>query len=72
MSTMTAAMLHVRYNGQSVDHPLETVGLELTATDSEVKSRIASLLDVAADKLRDFVVDRSPSGFTVRPQAVFG
>ena len=43
------------------------------STDREIKRALARHLEVPAEKLRDYVVDRHQTGnMTVRPEAVFG
>jgi hypothetical protein len=67
------ALLHVRFNGQSFDLPLETLDLGSGSSEREVKQRVASNLEVDVSRLRDYVVDRHANGnMTLRPEAVFG
>jgi hypothetical protein len=64
---------HVRFDGRSLDLPLDELDLSLASTDDEIKRSVARHLEVAENKLRDYVVDRHESGnLTVRPAAVFG
>lgn len=68
-----AAVIHVRYAGRSFD--ISMIGMDLTPTsnDDRVKHEIARFLDVADDRLDDYVIDRHANGnLTIRPQAVFG
>ena len=67
------AVVHVRFDGRSLDLPLPDLGVGPGAADAEIKRALARQLDVAAEKLRDYVVDRHQTGnITVRPEAVFG
>ena len=68
-------MLHVRYDGRSVD--VQISGARLRAlrgsSDREVKRDAAALLGISPHLLADHVVDRPPRGaLIVRPQAVYG
>jgi hypothetical protein len=66
-------LLHVRYNGRSVDIPLSDLDVGPAMNDRQVKESAARYLDVAAREFRDYVVDRHDTGnMTIRPQAVFG
>ncbi|HET6246272.1 MAG TPA: hypothetical protein VFE47_01130 [Tepidisphaeraceae bacterium] len=67
------AVIHVRFAGRSFD--ISMIGLDLmpASTDRQVKREIAGYLQVADERLDDYVVDRHPNGnLTIRPEAVFG
>jgi hypothetical protein len=67
------AVLHVRFDGRSLDVPLSVLDIGPASTDVEIKRALARHLEFPADKLRDYVVDRHQTGnLTVRPEAVFG
>jgi hypothetical protein len=67
------AVLHVRFDGRSLDIPLEDLDLGPRSDDREIKRALARHLDVPAAKLSDYTVDRHATGnLTVRPEAVFG
>ena len=67
------AVLHVRFDGRSLDVPLSGLDIGPSSPDLEVKRALARHLEVPAEKLRDYVVDRHQTGnMTVRPEAVFG
>jgi hypothetical protein len=67
------AVLHVRFDGRSLDIPLHVLDIGPASADSEIKRALARHLDVSVEKLRDYVVDRHQTGnLTVRPEAVFG
>jgi hypothetical protein len=71
--TNGAAVLHVRFEGRSVDIPLSDLDMGRLPGDGEVKQAVARYLDVSVDKFRHYVVDRHETGnLTVRPEAVFG
>lgn len=67
------AVLHVRFDGRSLDLPLGEINVGLGADDREIKGALARHLDVPEAHLRDYTVDRHETGnLTVRPEAVFG
>lgn len=67
------ALLHVRFAGRSLDIPLSTLDLGNVSDDGQIKRSVARYLDVTDEKLRDYTVDRHPTGnMTLRPEAVFG
>ena len=67
------AVLHVRFDGRSLDVPLSDLDIGPASADPEIKRALARHLEVPAEKLRDYVVDRHETGnLTVRPEAVFG
>ena len=68
-----AHVLHVRFEGRSLDIPLSDLDVGPVSLDSEIKQALAGYLDVAVEKFRHYVVDRHETGnLTVRPEAVFG
>jgi hypothetical protein len=67
------AVVHVRFDGRSLDLPLADLGLGADPSDHDVRRAVARHLEVGEARLRDYVVDRHATGnLTVRPQAVFG
>jgi hypothetical protein len=67
------AVVHVRFDGRSVDVPLNDLDVGPGSVDVDVKRALARHLEVPEGKLRDYVVDRHETGnLTVRPEAVFG
>jgi len=67
------AVLHVRFDGRSLDLPLQDLEVGPASADSEIKRALARFLEVPAAKLGDYTVDRHETGnLTVRPEAVFG
>ena len=68
-----AALLHVRFEGRSLDVQLSDLDVGPASSDADVKRALAAYLDVPVDKFRHYVVDRHETGnLTVRPEAVFG
>ncbi len=67
------AVLHIRFEGRSLDIPLSDLDVGQLSSDNEVKQAVAQYLDVPVEKFRHYVVDRHDSGnLTIRPEAVFG
>lgn len=67
------AVLHVRFDGRSLDVPLGDLDVGTASEDREIKRALARHLEVAERALRDYTVDRHETGnLTVRPEAVFG
>ena len=68
-----AALLHVRYDGRSVDIPLDDLDVGRLSSDRQIKDATARYLNVAPRELNSYVVDRHDTdNMTIRPQAVFG
>jgi len=66
-------VLHVRFEGKSLDIPQHELDVGGRSSDRAVKTALASYLDVAASRFRNYVVERHENGnITVRPEAVFG
>jgi hypothetical protein len=67
------AVVHIRFEGRSLDIPQGDLDVGPASSDNEIKRELARHLDVSVDKLRDYVIDRHDTGnMTVRPEAVFG
>jgi hypothetical protein len=67
------AVVHIRFDGRSLDIPQDTLDVGVASSDRDVKRALAGYLEVPEAKLRDYVVDRHETGnLTVRPAAVFG
>jgi hypothetical protein len=67
------AVMHVRFDGRSLDISLGDLDVATAADDRQIKRALAAYLEVPESQLRDYVVDRHPTGnLTLRPQAVFG
>ena len=66
-------VLHIRFEGKSFDIPQHELDIGSQSSDRQVKSALASYLDVAESRFRDYVIERHENGnLTVRPEAVFG
>lgn len=66
-------MVHVRFEGRSLDVTERALELRDNMNATEIKERVARHLDVDTRRLRDYVVDRVPNGnVIVRPEAVYG
>ncbi len=66
-------MVHIRFEGRSVDVVETQLGITASMSDMAVKERVARHLDVNSDRLSAYVIDRRPSGdLIVRPEAVYG
>ncbi|MEM7624018.1 MAG: hypothetical protein AAF333_00165 [Planctomycetota bacterium] len=73
VSNIDNQVLHVRFEGRSVDIPLSDLDVGTLSQDQEIKNALAAYLDVPARKFGPYVVDRHQTGnLTVRPEAVFG
>ena len=67
------AVLHIRFDGRSLDIPLARLDVGVGSDDRAIKRALARHLEVPEAKLRDYTVDRHETGnLTVRPEAVFG
>jgi hypothetical protein len=67
------AVVHIRFEGRSLDIPQAELDVGAASSDNEIKRALASYLEVPQAKLRDYVIDRHETGnMTVRPEAVFG
>jgi len=66
-------VVHVRFEGRSLDLDENQLGLRANMNDDAVKARVAGHLDVSPKRLQSYVIDRRPSGdLIVRPEAVYG
>lgn len=66
-------MVHIRFEGRSLDIAETQLGITASMTDGAVKERVSRHLDVNIHRLADYVVDRRPSGdLIIRPEAVYG
>ena len=66
-------VLHVRFEGRSLDVPLGALDVGPLTADGRIKRALARYLDVSVGKFRHYVIDRHETGnLTLRPQAVFG
>ncbi len=66
-------MVHVRFEGKSLDVTEQQLGMTAGMSDAQVMERVAQHLDVGTVRFTDYVVDRRPSGdIVIRPEAVYG
>lgn len=66
-------MVHIRFEGRSVDVAEAQLGIDIGMNDVAVKERVSRHLEVNANRLSAYIVDRRPSGdFIIRPEAVYG
>jgi hypothetical protein len=66
-------VLHLRFEGRSLDIPLRDLEVAQGASDSDVRGRLARYLDVGPQRFAEYVIERHENGnWTVRPEAVFG
>jgi hypothetical protein len=66
-------MLHVRFDGRSLDLAFHVLDVGDLSTDGEIRLALACYLDVNPQRLAPYVVERHANGnITVRPEAVFG
>jgi hypothetical protein len=66
-------VVHIRFEGRSLDVPQGDLDIGTASSDNEIKRALARYLETPEGKLRDYVIDRHDTGnMTVRPEAVFG
>ena len=67
-------VVHVRFDGQSLDLPFHQLDLGDLSSDRDVRTAVANRLNQPARKFDHYVVDRNKrtGHVTLRPQAVFG
>lgn len=66
-------MVHIRYDGRSVDVSETELRVSAGMNDAEIRERVARHLDLGPKQLEFYVVDRTPNGdMIVRPEAVYG
>ena len=64
--------LHLRFDGQSNDIPLDELDVGDLSTEDEVKQSVASYMNVPVEKLETYKLDKTEDSMTLRPNAVFG
>ncbi|MBE9099341.1 hypothetical protein [Vacuolonema iberomarrocanum] len=66
-------MVHIRFEGQSLDVVETQMGITRAMSDQVVLEHVARHLDVSGDRLKSYVVDRPASGdVIIRPEAIYG
>jgi hypothetical protein len=73
MIEMRERVLHVRFEGRSLDVALVDLGVSARSNERDVRRAVARYLDVPERKLAAYVVEWHATGnATIRPEAVFG
>jgi hypothetical protein len=66
-------MVHIRFEGRSLNITETQLGISAGMNDGAVKERVSRHLDVNINCLSAYIVDRRPSGdLIIRPEAVYG
>ena len=66
-------MVHIRYDGRSVEVSEAQLRVHTGMSDTDIKEHVARHFDVGRQQLEFYVVDRMPNGdMVVRPEAVYG
>lgn len=66
-------MVHIRFEGRSMDYAERDLRVQTGMTDDEIKQRLAQFLDARVDRFEAYVVERTPRGdMIIRPEAVYG
>jgi hypothetical protein len=66
-------MVHIRFEGRSLDITETQLGISVGMNDGAVKEQVSRHLDVNVNRLSAYIVDRRPSGdLIIRPEAVYG
>jgi hypothetical protein len=66
-------MVHIRFEGRSFDIAENTLSITHQTSDTAIKERLGQHLDIAQERLNDYVIDRRPSGdVIIRPEAIYG
>jgi len=66
-------VFHIRYAGRTFEIKPKVFELSTKASDREIMTRVADWLGIAETGLKNYVIDRRPSGqVVVRPEAIFG
>lgn len=67
-----ALTIYVRYNGRSLEIPYNRLDLPERAGDQALKRAVERALDLPANALDEYEVDRYQTAINIRPQAKFG
>ena len=66
-------MVHIRFEGRSLDITETQLGITAGMNDVAVKEQASRHLDINVNRLSTYVVYRRPSGdLIIRPEAVYG
>jgi hypothetical protein len=70
--TIAQQVVHVRFEGRSMELPLASLHLNPWCTNRQVKEAVAASLDRDAAALAGHVVERTDQAIIVRPEAIYG
>ncbi len=66
-------MIHIRFEGRSMDVPQNKLNVIPEMSDREIKTAVARFLEIDYRRLSAYVIDHRPSGdVIIRPEAVYG
>lgn len=66
-------MVHIRFEGRSYDLAEGQINLAANMNDNQIKDLLARHFEVARDRFRSYVIDRTTNGdIIVHPEAVYG
>lgn len=66
-------MLHLRFEGRSYDLSESQLNIKTEMKDAQIKEILAGYLDIRANRLENYVIDRPATGnLIIRPEAVYG
>lgn len=66
-------MLHLPFEGRSYNLNESQLNIKTDTNDAQIKERLARYLDVKANRLENYVIDRPATGnIIIRPKAVYG
>ena len=73
-TTYQTPQLHIRFDGRSIDVDMGNLDIGIGSTDNDVRTAVATYLQVPPQKLQTFALDRNTEtgDMTLRPEAVFG
>lgn len=65
-------MVHIRFEGRSLDLTEAQLGITSAMNDTAVKQRVSDHLEVQVDRFNAYVIDRRSGNLIIRPEAVYG
>ena len=69
----SAAVMHVRFAGEILDLPLDTLDIGPASSDGQIKRAVATGLLIPLERLDNHTIDRHANGnMTIRPEDMFG
>lgn len=72
MTQILDRVIHVRFDGRSEELPAKGLDLTNTASDMDIKRRVASHFQLPASHLDNYVVVHNPQAIIIRPEAIYG